>query len=418
MLLSRSYKMTRIAVIGGKLQGTEICYLAKKAGIDTTLIDKNSAAPARGLATKFMNIDILNENNELITELLQCDLVVPALENEEVLNQLLKMSKKYKFILAFDEKAYEISSSKLKSDRLFHENILPSPAYFPEGRAPYICKPVFGSGSVGVRIFDSATQVKEFLEGIESEEDKNSWIIQEFVTGPAYSIEVIGSPSKGYKTYQITEILTDDKYDCNKVNSFTELDDNMELSFRQLGIKLAELVKLNGIMDVEVILNGKELKLLEIDARFPSQTPTVVFQSTGENLIVEVITNFCENTESKAKNSKIKGDDICKIDRIENEKYVTYEHFLIANGKVSQPGEHIMAAASYLEYLEGFCNADEALTDFKFESSKFEFNELTNNKFEFRCTMINKADSIIELNFKRAEMLLELEKLGRAQNER
>jgi hypothetical protein len=32
--------------------------------------------------------------------------------------------------------------------------------------------------------------------------------------------------------------------------------------------------------------------------------------------------------------------------------------------------------------------------------------------------MINKADSIIELNFKRAEMLMELEKLGRAQNER
>jgi pyrrolysine biosynthesis protein PylC len=212
--------------------------------------------------------------------------------------------------------------------------------------------------------------------------------------------------------------LTDDKFDCNKVNSFTALDDTLKTGFRKLGIKLAELVKLNGIMDVEVILNGKELKLLEIDARFPSQTPTVVLQSTGDNLVSELIKNFCENIDNEENEMETRIENASKLGGVGAEKYVTYEHFLIANGKVSQPGEHIMAAASYLEYLEGFCNADEALTDFKFESNKFASNKRTNNKFEFRCTMINKADSIIELNFKRAEMLMELEKLGRAQNER
>ncbi len=392
--------MTRIAVIGGKLQGTEICYLAKKAGIYSILVDKNPKAPARGLATEFLNADILNEDEELINELMKCDLVVPALENEEVLNQLLRLSKKYKFILAFDEKAYEISSSKLKSDRLFHENNLPAPSYFPEGRAPYISKPVFGSGSVGVKIFESAEQVKGFLEIMESKEDKNSLIIQEFLTGPSYSIEVIGSPSKGYKTYKITEILTDDKFDCNKVNSYTDLDDKLEISFKQLGIKLAGLVNLNGIMDVEVILNDKELKLLEIDARFPSQTPTVVLQSTGDNLVEELVKNFCVGLEGKGNKTTARRENI----RLN----VTYEHFLVENGQVTQPGEHIMGEASYIEYLEGFCKADEALTDFNY----------SDNKLKFRCTMINKADSIVELNYKREEMILELEKLGRAQNER
>ena len=41
---------------------------------------------------------------------------------------------------------------------------------------------------------------------------------------------------------------------------------------------------------MEVILHRGELKVLEIDARLPSQTPTVVFHSTGVNL-VEVLGN-------------------------------------------------------------------------------------------------------------------------------
>lgn len=388
--------MTKVAVIGGKLQGIEICYLAKKAGIDTILIDKNQFAPARGIATKFINLDILKDSADLITELMECQLVIPALENQKVLNHLVELSKKLKLPLAFDEKAYAISSSKLKSDRLFHENNLPSPVYFPEGKAPYIGKPIHGSGSEGVRIFESVDQVEQFLERLELEKDKKSWIIQEFLTGPSYSIEVIGSLTKGYKTYQITEILIDDKFDCNKVNSFTELNDSLEIDFRQLGIKLAKLVNLNGIMDVEVILNDGKLKILEIDARFPSQTPTVVLQSTGRNLVSELVGNFCNNKENSI-------NDVEK-----NTRYVTYEHFIIENGLVSQPGEHIMGEASCIEYLEGFCKADEALTDYNF----------TDNKIKFRCTMINKGDSIIELEAKRAKMILELKKLGRVQNER
>jgi pyrrolysine biosynthesis protein PylC len=399
--------MTKIAVIGGKLQGTEICYLAKKAGIDSILIDKNPKAPARGLATKFMNNDILDANDELITALMQCDLVVPALENEEVLNHLVILSEKFKFPLAFDKKAYAISSSKLKSDELFHENNLPSPVYFPEGKAPYIAKLVFGSGSEGVRVFKSAAQVEEFLESIESQEDKNSWVIQEFLSGPSYSIEVIGSPLRGYKTYQITEILTDDKFDCNKVNSFTDLHDALKIDFMQIAIKLAKLVNLNGIMDVEVILNDGKLKILEIDARFPSQTPSVVLQSTGYNLLSELVANFCTNG-NLCINGKNIIEDVGKHTEKIKEKYVTYEHFLIANGQVTRPGEHIMGEVSCLEYFEGFCKADEALTDYKF----------TDNKLKFRCTMINMGDSIIELESKRGKMFLELEKLGRAQNER
>ena len=44
----------KIAIIGGKLQGTEAVYLAKKAGFETILIDRDAQVPASGLADRFV----------------------------------------------------------------------------------------------------------------------------------------------------------------------------------------------------------------------------------------------------------------------------------------------------------------------------------------------------------------------------
>ncbi|MEI8217120.1 MAG: 3-methylornithine--L-lysine ligase PylC [Eubacteriales bacterium] len=397
--------MSRLAIIGGKLQGIEACYLAGKAGIQTLLIDKNPDAPARGLCTEFINVDILLENRFLMDELCKCDLVLPALENQNVLDHLVELSQTFGFILAFDPKAYAISSSKIESDKLIHKYNLPSPAYFPNGQVPYVAKPSNGSGSDGVKILNTISEVELFLAKINSENGKKEtqdWIVQEYVSGPSYSIEVIGSKAKGYKTYKITEIFVDKEYDCNKVTSYVNLDKKSRDEFSQLGRELAALVDLDGIMDVEVILNNGELKILEIDARFPSQTPTVVLQSTGENLIVELIRHFC-----KKKFVEMTANEKLESNKEKKELFVSFEHFLVENGAISQPGEHIIGEAGKLQYIEGFCHADEALTDFN----------LSENRTKFCATMINKADSLEELESKLQIMRGELEKLVEKQNE-
>ena len=397
--------MTRLAIIGGKLQGIEACYLASKAGIETLLIDKSHDAPARGLCTKFMNVDILLENRFLMDEICRCDLVLPALENQIVLNKLVELSQTQGFVLAFDPKAYAISASKIESDKLIHKYDLPSPAYFPNGQFPYVAKPSTGSGSKGVMILHTIDEVELFLKRLSVENDQPGnldWIIQEYVSGPSYSIEVIGSKAKGYKTYKITEIFVDQHYDCNKVTSYVNLDKKSQDEFSRLGVRLAGLVGLDGIMDVEVILNNGELKILEIDARFPSQTPTVVFQSTGKNLIAELFKHYCKKGIGKpASNGMLENG------KEKKELFVAFEHFLVENGVISQPGEHIIGEAGKLQYIEGFCNSDEALTDFN----------LSENRTKFCATMINKEDSLEELNQKVAIMLKELEKLGEKQNE-
>ncbi|MCP4451790.1 MAG: 3-methylornithine--L-lysine ligase PylC, partial [Planctomycetes bacterium] len=47
------------AIIGGNLQGVEATYLAKKAGWEVLLIDKNAQAPASLMCDRFVPLKII-----------------------------------------------------------------------------------------------------------------------------------------------------------------------------------------------------------------------------------------------------------------------------------------------------------------------------------------------------------------------
>ena len=72
------------------------------------------------------------------------------------------------------------------------------PRYYPHCKAPYIAKPSFGSGSDGVKYIHTEAEMEEFLENAP---DIENYVIQEFLSGESYSIEVIGKPGN-YKTYE------------------------------------------------------------------------------------------------------------------------------------------------------------------------------------------------------------------------
>ena len=48
----------RVAIAGGGLQGVELCWLAKKAGWETLLVDRRPAPPALHLADGFVQADV------------------------------------------------------------------------------------------------------------------------------------------------------------------------------------------------------------------------------------------------------------------------------------------------------------------------------------------------------------------------
>jgi 3-methylornithine--L-lysine ligase len=94
---------------------------------------------------------------------------------------------------------------------------------------------------------------------------------------------------------------------------------------------------------------GGRLRVLEIDARLPSQTPTVVYWSSGRN-VVELL------AEMASRGVPAEG-------RRAEDRACVYQHVRVCGGRLDVVGEHALAQARPLRLVPGFYGADEALTD-------------------------------------------------------
>ena len=335
----------RVVIVGGKLQGVEATYLAHKAGWEVILVDRNSMVPAAGLCDAFYQLDVTSEALDLPKAIKAADLIIPALEEPVALEYLSERAARESVPLAYDATAYAISSSKRESALLFDELGLPIPTPWPKCTLPVVVKPSNSSGSRGVRRIDKMEELTAFVT-----REPNNWVIQEFLAGHSYSLEVIGVKDN-FVSLQSTEIVVDSQYDCKRVLAPAGLSSTMNKKFKEIAITMADALNLNGIMDVEVISHKGTLKVLEIDARLPSQTPTVVNQSTGINMLELLYDVFVKGV-------------IPTIPDVKYERGVVYEHIKVSPGILEVSGEHIMANAHPLKLCEHFFGADEALTDF------------------------------------------------------
>ncbi len=340
----------RVAIIGGRLQGLEAVYLAKKAGWQTLLIDKEQNVPAAGLCDRFLCLDATDQNQMQAALDQDIDLIIPALENRKVLDSLTTLSALTGVPLAFDPAAYDLSSSKLKSDRFFAELNLPQPLPWPEGTFPYIAKPSAASGSEDVKLLKSEAELQRFLN--ETAATPDQWVIQEYIEGPSYSIEVIGD-GKRFIPLQVTDLYMDEQYDCERVVAPSSLDAKQQQDFADLAVTLASTMGLLGIMDLEVILHDQQLKLLEIDARLPSQTPTAVYHSSGVNMLELLAVVFTGGLLQAPPSLPA------------HPQAAIFEHLVVKPDYLQTAGEHVIASAGPLTHASGFFGADEALTNYE-----------------------------------------------------
>ncbi len=341
-----------IAVVGGKLQGVEALYLARKAGYRTILIDKNPDAIARNLCDQFIE-HAFTLKEPIPKSCPPLNLIFPAVEDDETLAALHIWAKSASIPLAFDPDAYKISSSKRISDDLFIRLGLPAPKQWPSCGFPVVIKPDQESGSQGVVVLPDKGSLEHFLE---KEKDNGQPIIQEYLTGPSYSLEIIGQP-ENYQPLQVTDLHMDKIFDCKRVTAPSLLATNQINTFEAMGITIAEAIQLRGIMDVEVVLHDNKLKLLEIDARFPSQTPMAVYWSTGVNM-VEM---FCE----------LIVNNNCKRYEPKHNLSVSIEHIEVHDNKLEVWGEHIMNSDTKLSLQTNFFGAEEALTSYSLDKTNW-----------------------------------------------
>lgn len=338
-----------VAVIGGKVQGIEACYLAKKAGWQVRLIDKRAVAPAEGLCDSFIQMDV-QRDKDLQRALVDADFILPALEDDLALERINRWAGKEGIPCAFDINAYHVSSSKLDSNRLFQELNLPIPGLWPESRFPVILKPDKGSGSRGIHICKDVTDLsKRFpVPGM-----TDGLIVQEFVKGNSYSLEVFGFPGS-YRPLQVTDLYMDADFSCKRVAAPTELCSAMRKEFENMSVSMAEALGLKGLMDVEVVHNEGCLKILEIDARLPSQTPITVFWSTGLNM-VELLGKLFTNPCGEFSFPELITDITLGV---------VVEHITVTEKRLEIAGEHILGGQGSLRFHEDFFGADEAITNY------------------------------------------------------
>jgi 3-methylornithine--L-lysine ligase len=333
------------AVAGGRLQGVEASYLAHKAGWDVLLLDRSAQAPASRICDVFIQMDV-TEGEGFREAIRGVDLIIPALEDDEALHALAREAMRSGVPIALDLDAYRISSSKVRSNRLFAEIGVPVPRSWPECGFPVVAKPSDASGSEGVQVFSSE---KEMGRTRKTGLSRGSWVLQEFVEGPSFSLEVLGAAG-GYFPLQVTDLHMDAGYDCKRVTAPTVLSPELSGSFQRISTDIARALDLNGIMDVEVVLASGELKVLEIDVRLPSQTPTTVFWSTGLNM-VEMLGSIFEPRDFR-------------MPEVAEAAGVVYQHIAVSPGTLEILGEHVMAGSGPLHVVEDFFGADEAITSY------------------------------------------------------
>jgi pyrrolysine biosynthesis protein PylC len=355
----------RLLVVGGKLQGTEACYLAAKAGYETVLVDRRPEPPAAGLADRHVVADVTAGGAAVEALIGSCDAVLPACEDERTLAWLAHRVPQLGVPLLFDLAAYRTTASKLASSRLFDELDVPRPRPWPACGFPAVVKPDVASGSEGVRLAGDEQELQAARDALQSA--GHAVVVEEYVPGPSLSIEVIGWAGE-YVPLQVTGLEFDAGYDCKRVvapvgeagvTATVCRDGSCDWSaavapgataaLEQSALRIAAALGLQGVMDVEVMVRGAEPLVLEIDARLPSQTPTAVYWSSGLN-IVELL------AESARRGLPPRG-------RGTPRRACVYQHVRAGGGMLSVSGEHVMAMARPLVLVPGFYGADEALTD-------------------------------------------------------
>ena len=339
--------MVRIGIVGGALQGMELAYLARKAGFKTVLIDRRPFAPALSLCDEPIVMDPVLDPLGANQALSGCDAIIPGCENPVLLKALKAIVQKLNVPFLFDMNAYETSSSKLKSNEVMTEACIPIPKEWPECGFPTVVKPSFGSGSEGVRVVNNQQELQEGLENIKRMNQQP--VIQGFVSGKSISMEVIGDGSS-VVPYVTTEIILDEVYDCKRVLCAPSLvSESVEEQFQSISRRLGEVIGLKGLMDVEAIVSRDIPYILELDARFPSQTPAAVLHSTGINLLQELY-------ESKVKGTSIKNA---------NPRWTIYEHLIVNGETMASCGEKKFASIIEPSIFSGWFGCDEVITNYE-----------------------------------------------------
>jgi pyrrolysine biosynthesis protein PylC len=340
-----------------------VAYLAQKAGWDITLVDRRKNPPASGLAKTLTADPVKLDRYGLAVMCSGFDFIVPAFDERKLLERLYEArSRDLIPPLAFDLASYRQISSKVLAKKLFRRLKLSTPRDFYHSeyaglvaknpdlarQGPrFVAKPIDGTPRArGVRLFND---YQELLRAYPRPEDLVDTIVEEWVDGPVYSVEVTAVNGEA-KSHQVTSLGMDDDNDCYKVTAPSGLFRGTDKKLGEVAELLARTLNLTGLFRLKAIYRRGKFYLLGIDPLFPSQTPIALYWSTGVNLLVELAACFMELPPGTPRPVKP-----------EKPKKVMIERFLMASGRRFPQGGRALSSLGPVSVMPGFMGSIEAL---------------------------------------------------------
>lgn len=246
----------------GKERGVRINIFSYELDIDVPI----SLVGEIVIGLRWNDSNLYNHLLEII-ETKKIDIILPFLDYATIVSaKLKKMTEDMNvFIPVSDNKICEVFYNKYLANEWCIENDIKIPSNV--GKYPLIAKPIHGSASKGILVLES-------LADFNNLGNKEAYLIQEFVKGKEYSVDVYVS----IQDNEIVSIVPRERLETQggeSIKSITIKDERI-INFSK---KIIERTKLVGPLTLQLIENSatKDLYFMEINPRFGGAVLNSIF---------------------------------------------------------------------------------------------------------------------------------------------
>ena len=314
--------MMKILFIGSRLFDDAAWY-AKQLGIETIITESNENAVNLDLADKVYIVPRGMDEPMNIAIKEEVDAVVPLIGIDPPLVDVGKMKDTLEKengipVISASYNAASLAANKYETKEMLIKNNINTPKFNHldepydiedlETKLPLVLKTPEGQGGTGVKIALNKEDISDFVS------QKNDIFTEDFVAGMEISIEVLRWKNetislvpvyKGDTTLEGTHPLSKIKQAPLNLENIDNFKHNQ--CIRTLAENLANIVGVEGTMDIDILFDSKSKKdyVIELNTR-PSGTRYMTAASTNIYPICQLIDMACGNWSAKNVKSSMK----------------------------------------------------------------------------------------------------------------
>lgn len=305
----------KILFIGSRLFD-DVAWYTKKEGITSVVTESNEKAINLDLADKHYIVERGMDGPEEVALKEDVDAVIPLIGIDKPLVDVGLLKDKLEKenaipVVAAGYDCARLAADKYQTKKVLEENNIKTPSFRKVdddysiddilNELPTVLKTPEGQGGSGVKIALKSEDVEEFIQ------DKDDVFTEEYVEGFEASIEVLRwnnsqvalSPIyKGTTTLEGTHPLSKIKQGPLYIEDLD--NDKHNQTLRKLAEKLAEIVNVEGTMDIDILHDTKsdEDYIIELNTR-PSGTRDMTAATTDIYPLCQLVDMACGNWKSR-----------------------------------------------------------------------------------------------------------------------